>query len=217
MSRNNVTVQVKDNILNASFKACYEIVSTLINKKQDSTLNITNWQTELFSNEVYDAKTHNLTLKLTIDGVNVGKKYTDVIMPATSKGDGQAKAYVGNMHNCTFDDKVNETCLLFAYLTAWLFSGKQLAIVNQGRALILNEMIKSLNISFAELTINHLSFGGNPEKTARDYIISFDDMKNLITFQLTRASKLLALGDKTGHETRTSVARKQDKTETFTF
>lgn len=206
-----VEIKIDENLLNASFKACYAIVARLISRKPDSVLNITNWKTELFANEYFDAETHNLNLKLTINGVSNEQLFDEKFMPAIGKGDGHAGAYVGDLNNADFDDKLYETYSLFAYLMAWLVCGKQLAIVNEGRALILDKMISELKITHAELTINRLSFGGNPTKTARDYIVSFEDMKNLIKFQTTRAEKLLKLEDKSGHETRPHVERKVKK------
>lgn len=184
---------MEQNLSNQTFLGIAQIISNLESFKDSKGINISNWITQIIGNSPVG---YAFTLKLTPKdsktvGVKVAKNFTPV------GGHRDCPNYLGLMRTGKFDNPDTELLSLIGYIASGLWLGKPLAIVNSGRGLILERVIKELNLADMSLTIHDFSTGG--KDNPHDVDLNFSELKALARVYAIRAERIKALPKREGH------------------
>lgn len=186
------------------FKAVSSIV-TGFEHKESSEDNISNWKTQVYSNESFE---HAVSIVGEFAGYALEITTPDSFLPTTLKGnantyhdmatlgefykqvdnkDKKADSHGSKTHSEEFneDDYLNASITLFAYLVGWLFIGKPLASVNMARGRMILSMIETLKIKDIKVIIHGVSMGGSKPK--QDILINQEEIAKYSEFQDVRA------------------------------
>lgn len=182
-----------NNTFNQTFLGIARIISTLESYKDSKGVNISNWVTQVIGNSPVG---YGFTLKVTPKdskplGVKVAPNFTPV------GGHRDCPNYLGLMRAGKFDNPSTELLSLVGYILSGLLLGKPLAIVNSGRGLILESVIKELNLTDMSLTIHGFSTGG--KDNPHDVDLNFAEIKAISRVYSLRAERIKALPKREGH------------------
>jgi len=182
-----------DSIFSACFVAIAQLISLLESFKDEKGVNISNWVTQIIGNSPVG---YAFTLKVTPkDGKSIGVKVGANFTPVGGHRD--CPNYLGLMRTGKFDNPTQELLCMVGYIACGLWLGKPLAIVNSGRGLILEKVIKELNLTDMNLTIHAFSTGG--KDPAHDVELNFAEIKAQAHVYALRAQRITALPKREGH------------------
>lgn len=182
-----------DNVYTQAFVGIAQVISSLESFKDLKGVNISNWVTQVIGNSPVG---YAFTLRLTPKdskplGVKVAKNFSPV------GGHRDCPTYLGLMRVGKFENPTVELLSLIGYIMSGLWLGKPLAIVNSGRGLILERVIKELNLTDMSLVIHDFSTGG--KDTPHDVELNFSELKAMAKVYSTRADRIKALPKREGH------------------
>lgn len=173
----------------------------------DNDINISNWITQVLSNEDFEHKIH-LTGKAKGNEFDFTSK--DKFNPASMKGN--ANAYQKGMRigkfvelkdktytEFTEEQYINAFQTLLAYVVGWLTLGKPLATVNMARGKILLHIIDTLKITDMKAVIYGVSLGGSKPKA--DIEINQDELTLLAQYHNLRGERIMTRDDNEGNST----------------
>jgi hypothetical protein len=175
----------------------------------DNDINISNWITQVLSNEDFEHKMHLIGK---VNGHDFDFTTKDRFNPSTQKGN--ANAYQESMRKGKFICLKDKTYIeftpvqysdaiqiLLAYVLGWICLGKPLSSVNMARGKILLCMIESLKITELNATIFNISLGGSKPKVNLD--INQAELTLLAKYHDLRSKRIMSRDDnasnKNGH------------------
>jgi len=179
----------------ASFNGIAQVISNLESYANAPGINISNWVTQIIGNA---ACGYAFTLKATIKGekpmgIKVAKNYSPV------GGHRDCPNYLGLMRSGKFEHPDIELLSMLGYVICGLWLGKPLAIVNSGRGLIIERVIKDLNITDMTVVIHDFSTGG--KDPIHDVDLNFNEIKAKAKVYATRSERIKSLPRRSGHST----------------
>lgn len=184
---------MEDNLFSQTFVAISQVISNLESYQDKKGVNISNWVTQVIGNSPVG---YGFTLRLTPkDSKTLGVKVAANFTPVGGHRD--CPNYLGLMRSGKFDNLLVELMSMVGYVVCGLWLGKPLAIVNSGRGLILERVIKELNLTDMSLTIHAFSTGG--KDTPHDVDINFSEIKAIAKVYAIRAERIKALPKREGH------------------
>jgi len=171
------------------------IISTLESYIDSTGVNISNWIVQLVGNSSVEYPLELTVQSKVKDTKPMTIKIKSGFLPSTSKR--ESANYVGNIRIGNVKNPEIEVYSLLAYICATLLLGKHTSVVNSGRGLILDSMLKSLPCADFTLTIKGYSSGGKDK--AHDVIYSLDDIRLISKFYVARSKRITTLAKKGGH------------------
>jgi len=192
------------------FQSIASIVDSFEHKIESSD-NISNWITQIYSNEEFE---HVVSIKGLINGYDVDVDTPEKFLPTTLKGNAntyqemlrQGKFFntvkdkkTGKLETVDFtdDDNMDTIITLLSYLIGWLFIGKPLASVNMGRGRLILDLIKNMEVKNMDIIIHNVSMGGSKPK--QNINLNQDEIIAYCSFQNTRAINRLDKLDNKGN------------------
>lgn len=189
-----------------TLKLIAQTISVLDGFKPMAGVNISNWDTQIMSNgETHYEIVVTLTLK---DSKPMRLTIPKDFKPVTKSPD-MTSGYIGDLRNGNISDALKETLTLLGYFTGSLILGKIPSVVNSGRGLLVEKMLKDLNVIDFTLVIKQYTGGG--KDPLHDLTYTYPQLKSLIRFFSIRASEIEKLEKKSGHTSgRVNEALKRD-------
>jgi len=169
---------------------CITRLEKYIEKKH---VNVSNWVTQVIGN---DSISYPFTVFFTLKD-NKPKKFDMAKDFAPVKSHRECPGYLNNMKYGKFKNPQLSALSFLGYLICGMYLGKLPAIINSGRGLIAETMIKELNLIDLKVVIHEYSTGGR-DVPPHDIDLTFPEIKALLKFFIVRSQRITSLPEKTG-------------------
>lgn len=208
------------------FSSIAKIIDDFEHKpKYDNDINISNWITEVLSNEDFE---HVVDISGKIKGNDFDYSTLAKFNPATMKGN--ANAYQESMRldrfikkenkedkEFTLEEYLDSFQTLFAYVVGWMILGKPISAVNMARGQIYLYIVDKLKITDLTVVIHDVSLGGSKPKINLDF--NQNEVTKLAEYHVERGKRILSREDNASNKAKhynavtqnASVARKPIK------
>lgn len=176
------------NVFVSTLLAIYTVVYSLESYVDCQGINITNWIDQIFGNSGI-----NYPLSMVIkrkDSKPVKLSVDSGFMPVDVKRN--SGDYLKNLKSANVENPQNETYLLLGYFLTTLILGKNPSVINSGRGLIVERMLKELTLESFDLTIKGYSSGGKDKP--HDVSYNLDELNALVKFFSVRSKRITTLG-----------------------
>jgi hypothetical protein len=183
-----------DTIFTTTFKSAAELILKLGRYEQVKHVNIDNWKTQIICN---NALSYAFTVKVALkDKKPMSIKVDSNFMPCPH-GDTASTTYLGFMKDGNFQHPDTELLTFMGYLLGGILLGKPLAIVNSGRGLLLERIIKDLNLTDFAYILHGFSTGGKDVNHDVEY--TFPEINAIVKAYALRGKRITALQEKSGN------------------